>query len=198
MIMKLLNLYTRKNNRILKKSGKIIKILLIGLFIISTSDSHTQSTSDNKGQKQNKNQSITTFFLVRHAEKIISESQNPELNSDGIKRAAKLCEMLLKSGINKIYSTDYIRTRETVKPLADQLDLDIQLYKPRDKKFIIKLLSDNSGSNILIVGHSNTIPDLVNQLIGEKKYKYLQDNEYNKLFMVSHFSNVAKCTIIQY
>jgi len=196
--MKFLNLYKRKTNRIFNNSVKFIKILLIGLFIISTSDSHTQSTSDNKGQKQNKNQSITTFFLVRHAEKIISENNNPELNADGIERASKLCDMLLKSGVNKIYSTDYIRTIETVKPLADKLDIKIQLYKPGDKKFITNVLSANTGSNILIVGHSNTIPGLVNQLTGEKKYKNLQDNEYNKLFMLSIHDNKSKCTLLQF
>lgn len=190
------NIFKNPGSWILK-----IKTILFLLIILShTPFSYCQQQAANKPVDSGaiENNYITTVFLVRHAEKLKSESKDPGLHPDGIIRAAKLCKMLLKTGINKIYSTDYIRTRETVKPLADSLNIDIQLYKPGDTKIIREIMSDSTGSKILIAGHSNTIPQLVNQITGEKKYKDLKNDEYNKLFIVSLTENSSKCIILQY
>src|SRR5438876_2482596 len=65
---------------------------------------------------------VTTLILVRHAEKAI-DPNNPDvdLNADGQDRAQELVRMFGDSGINAIYATQYKRTQETVKPLADRL-----------------------------------------------------------------------------
>lgn len=129
-------------------------------------------------------QAQTTIFLVRHAEKMDS-SRDPELNLQGKARAVRLMELLSNTGIEQIYSTDYVRTRDTAKPLAEKLNLSINSYRPFDEELVATLKTEMDGKKILVVGHSNTIPDLVNQLIDEKAYQQLADDAYSNLFVVT-------------
>ena len=80
-------------------------------------------------------QSGTTIFLVRHAEKVDS-SRDPELSLPGKARAVRLKELLSEVGIDHIYSTDYIRTRDTAKPLAEVMDLPIESYRPFEEELV--------------------------------------------------------------
>jgi len=170
-----------------------LMISLVVMFVLSSScycqDKNIQSKKDSL---------ITTIFFVRHAEKVIDESDNPELNNRGKERAEKLSFILEKSGITKIYSTDYKRTKDTVKPLADKLELKILLYDPANKKFLKELLSENKGTSIIIVGHSNTIPGMINEVLNSDSYDQLDDNEYDKLFIVNIIGEKSKCNVIQF
>ena len=127
--------------------------------------------------------SQTTIFLVRHAEKVDS-SRDPDLSLDGKARAVRLMELLQDANVKAVYSTDYIRTRETARPLAEKRNLSVETYRPFDEAMVTGLKSSQAG-NVLVVGHSNTIPDLVNKLIGETRYEQLADTEYSKLFVVT-------------
>lgn len=126
----------------------------------------------------------TTIFLVRHAEKVDS-SRDPELSLQGKARAVRLMELLSETGVDQIYSTDYKRTRNTARPLAEKLDLFIESYRPFEEELVTTLKDEMEGKKILVVGHSNTIPALVNQLIGEKVYEQLPDDAYSNLFVVT-------------
>src|SRR4029079_2773114 len=82
-----------------------------------------------------------------------------------------------------VYSTNTIRTRSTAQPTADYFHLPVKAYGPRpDSAFIAELRMYKT--NVLIVGHSNTVDDIVNALTGQNKLKDLDDAEYNKLFVV--------------
>ena len=140
--------------------------------------------------------SQTTIFLVRHAEKVDSSS-DPELSLDGKARAVRLKEMLVDAGIDKIYSTEYKRTVNTVKPLAETINLEITNYRPFDEELVAKLISAND-QQILVSGHSNTIPDLVNKLIGENRYTQLPDNEYSTIYVVTIEGESRDCLILRY
>ena len=110
----------------------------------------------------------------------------------------KLAYLLQSSNIDAIYSTNYIRTESTAEPLANMLGIEIQNYETYDSSFIDDVIDEHKGKNILIVGHSNTIPDLVNELIDEEKYKDLVDSEYNKIFVVTISNTYSKSVILQY
>ena len=97
----------------------------------------------------------------------------------------KLKELLVSQEINAVYSTPYARTKATVAPTAKANDLEVTEYKPMEKGFLKEVLEKHLGETILIAGHSNTIPDLVNELIGDKKYSQLDENDYNYLFIVT-------------
>ena len=130
----------------------------------------------------------TTVFLVRHAEKAGDPSErDPVLSDAGFARAQTLAHMLSEVGISAIYSTPYIRTQETVRPLANRLGLEMKVT-PVSRTLIedmaVILRHEHPGEVVLVVGHSNTIPPLVNAL-GAGRYENLSEEEYDDLFMVS-------------
>ena len=89
-----------------------------------------------------------------------------------------------------MYSTNYKRTRQTALPIAKNNNLEIISYTP--KKFITEeFIQNNKGKHIVIVGHSNTTPQLVNRLLGEKKYEDIPDGDNNDLFIVTHTKNTV-------
>ncbi|HMG93761.1 MAG TPA: phosphoglycerate mutase family protein [Chryseolinea sp.] len=128
---------------------------------------------------------LTTFILVRHAEKGDDGTKDPDLSEDGKKRANRLAEMLAKTSITAIYSTAYKRTRNTVWPLANAKGLGILSYDPLKGDVIDKMLNDHVGGTVVISGHSNTIPWTANYLTGKNDLKDFADNDYKNFLVVS-------------
>ncbi|QOI97711.1 MAG: histidine phosphatase family protein [Flammeovirgaceae bacterium] len=128
----------------------------------------------------------TTFILLRHAEKDMKQSTNdPDLSEAGKKRAQRLAVMLDKTAVTAIYSSNYKRTRQTVEPLAQKKGLTIQSYVPNKDEDIDRILAANQGGTVVVAGHSNTIPQFVNYLLGEAQYHTFEDGEYGNLLVVS-------------
>ena len=128
----------------------------------------------------------STFYLIRHAEKVRTNKsdRDPELNEKGILRALDWKEYFLDKDITKIYSTNYKRTLETVKPFQEAIGLATILYSPSSidyKDFI----SSNKGEIVLVVGHSNTIPNFVNELINDQVYAQIDDLNNSNLYIVN-------------
>lgn len=126
---------------------------------------------------------ITTIFLVRHAEKVNDGSADPALTSSGAARADELAYMLKHIKLDAIYSTPYIRTSQTVLPTAKEKGLEVKLYEPAEEGFLNRILRTYSGGTVLIVGHSNTIPELANELAGQSDFSDLDDAIYDNLFI---------------
>lgn len=127
----------------------------------------------------------TTLFLVRHAEKIILASPDPPLTAEGTARAQELAYLLEHVHLDAVYATPYLRTHYTGLPTAKAKGLEIQEYKPGDKGFMERLLKEHTGETILIIGHSNTIPSLANQLLGREEFSDLDDATYDNLFIAT-------------
>lgn len=124
-----------------------------------------------------------TIYLVRHAEKQ-AETKNPPLTLCGKERAKQLATILSTANIKTIYSTRYQRTMSTASPLSTKQSIAIKNYDPRKlEQFAlhIKLHKENA----LIVGHSNTTPQLTN-LLGDIKVKDMDEKDYQVLYQV-HF-----------
>lgn len=128
---------------------------------------------------------VTTFYLIRHAEKDRTNPDDidPELNQDGLGRAMHWAEILNEVALDAIYTTDFERTRMTAAPASVKQDITVQVYDP-DELNIDQFITDNLGKNVLVVGHSNTTPDMVNKLIGEEKYGPMDDTDNGSLFIV--------------
>lgn len=131
-------------------------------------------------------ETCSTFYLIRHAEKVrVDKSENnPALNEKGILRAQNWKNYFLDKEISKIYSTDYKRTIRTVQPLAINNNIETVIYSTSDFKFD-DFIKSNIGENTLVVGHSNTIPDFVNELINEEYYTQIDDLNNSNLYVVS-------------
>lgn len=125
--------------------------------------------------------SPSVIFIVRHCEKAMESTDNPNLAEEGKKRAEHLAEILKNTGIEAVYSTNYKRTMQTAEPLANAMKLSPMVYEPRDANFGEQLRK--SGKKVLVVGHSNTVPDLLNQLSGTKNYQ--PHDGYGDLWVVT-------------
>lgn len=147
-------------------------------------------------QSFSQEQKITTFILVRHAEKVADGSQDPELSQQGIERSIKLAELLKNSKIDAIYSTNFKRTRNTVSVVAKEKALEVKLYESSKPAEIDKMISENTGKTILVVGHSNTIPGIANQLIGKNEYQNFADAEYGNIIIVSVLEKGKSATVV--
>ena len=126
------------------------------------------------------------IYLIRHAEKVRTDKsdRDPDLNNKGFIRAENWKDYFFDKDISKIYSTNYKRTVKTVKPLAENKNLEIIIYSSDDIVYQ-NFLNSSVGENTIVVGHSNTIPDLVNNLINEDHYDQIDDLTNSNLYIVS-------------
>lgn len=122
-------------------------------------------------------------FLVRHAEKT-TQKTDPALTEAGEARAIALADRLEDEGITHIHSSDTKRTRDTAAPLAARLDLDVLIYDARDLPAIAAKLQATSGRH-LVVGHSNTTPQLTELLGGDGGTPIVEATEYDRLYVVT-------------
>lgn len=135
---------------------------------------------------------VSTFYFIRHAEKDRSDSENsdPELSQDGLGRAMHWDEILKDVELDAIYSTDYQRTAMTAAPISVNRNIDVQYYEPQMIDYA-EFKSENLNKNILVIGHSNTTPEFVNQMLGEDKYFAMDDNDNGSLFTVQIVNGIA-------
>lgn len=170
---------------------RLIQSLLLCCFMVAAVNVQAQSKT------------TTTIIVLRHAEKDTSKAgsqmmqSDPPLSEAGKARAEKLVTVLNKYAINNIYSTNYSRTKSTVTPLALQFGLEIQLYDPRNPRVLLDQLKTMEGKTIVVVGHSNTVPKLVNALAGTS-YADLDESVYDQLYIVTITDGVAKVDVRTY
>lgn len=150
----------------------MIRVLYIAVIILLTS-CHT-----------------TEYYVVRHGEKEMGTTMTSTttmttdvpLSAAGKERAEALKNLLISKKIKTIYSTNTIRTKSTVKPLSEAVRVPVQIYNPGDTNFVSTL--KQSAGNVLVVGHSNTVDDIVNSLMGKTILTDLPDSQYGDLFVM--------------
>ena len=135
-------------------------------------------------------QATTTIIFFRHAEQTSHDKSDSPLSEAGQRRVAELTRQLVDAdvvaGIDAIYSTPYIRSLETARPLADQLDLPINSYAADDTEEILDtILKNHKGKIILVIGHSNTIPVLIANLGASKKVPAIAQYEFDNIYIIS-------------
>ncbi|WP_432411269.1 SixA phosphatase family protein [Rasiella sp. SM2506] len=139
--------------------------------------------TDKKEEKPVEESTLTTYYLIRHAEKDRNIADNPGLMAIGKERATHWANFFKDIPLEAVYSTDYNRTKETAAPIAKNKSLTVLLYNP-DKLYDTEFQEATKGKNVLIVGHSNTTPSLVNTILGENKYPPISDTENAMLYKV--------------
>lgn len=144
------------------------------------------------------------IYVVRHAEKqVLTDSASMKtmgsdvpLSDPGLIRAFNLRNGLKKKHITQIWSTPTRRTMSTADPLSKYIKVPITNYKNTDS--LVKVVKAGSG-NVLIVGHSNTVDDIVNGLCGKKEVDGdLDDKEYDNLFYIKMTKKGAVFTRLKY
>ena len=129
---------------------------------------------------------ITTYYFIRHAEKDRSDpsEKDPHLTEEGLKRAQNWSTVLQHITFDAVYATDFNRTIETGHPVAVKNGLTILPYKVSEN-YDQDFKTATKGKTVLIVGHSNTIPDFVNTVIGKKKYEEIDDAINGNLYIIT-------------
>ncbi|NMP33019.1 histidine phosphatase family protein [Thalassotalea sp. M1531] len=122
-----------------------------------------------------------TLYLVRHAEKQ-SDRKDPSLTRCGMLRANQLAEMLKHIEINAVYSTHYKRTMATARPTANAKNVSVIQYAPNGLEQLVRTLKAKQ-QNALVVGHSNTTPQLVALLTGNNIVP-MTEKEYQHFFQI--------------
>jgi phosphohistidine phosphatase SixA len=119
-------------------------------------------------------------LLVRHAETAPDGTPDPPLSARGRARAEALAEHLAAAGIERILASHLRRTHETAAPLAARLGLEVEIYDPHDLSAAAAMVT-GSEVTTLVVGHSNTTPELAGLLGGEPGSPIAED-EHDRLY----------------
>lgn len=150
----------------MKKKMTFIWVMGIALGLLSSCASHT-------------------LYLVRHAEKAATPANDPPLTAAGQQRALALRDSLSDKGIGIIYSTNTLRTRSTAEPLAQAIGVPIKPYTTDTLWEVARYLTKLRRTNALVVGHSNTLLPLLDQLPVTHQKKEIPDSDYDNLFVVT-------------
>jgi broad specificity phosphatase PhoE len=130
----------------------------------------------------------TTVLLVRHAEKAAEPAADPPLTPDGEARAQALVTVARDAGVTAIVTTQFQRTRLTAAPLAQALGITAEVVNARGtdhpREVARLVLERHAGETVLVVGHSNTIPDIVAAL-GAPHPGVIADSTHDNLFIVT-------------
>ncbi|MEO6329495.1 MAG: phosphoglycerate mutase family protein [Ginsengibacter sp.] len=129
----------------------------------------------------------TYYYVVRHAERQDNSAGSP-LSAIGLQRAAILRDSLISKGIDSIFASTFIRTQQTAQPLATALGKPLRIYLPDTTVGLIAALKKINGKEILVVGHSDKVPDIVQGLSGQTVPAIAFD-DFDNLYIIK----VKKC-----
>jgi broad specificity phosphatase PhoE len=134
----------------------------------------------------------TTVILVRHAERVPGDSQDPELSVAGQARAKALLAVARDAHVNTVFVTQFRRTKDTAAEVVATLGIPVvEITVERGKvaehadAIAKRILEKHRGQTILVVGHSNTIPAIVKALTGVAAAE-IPDDEFSRIYVVVH------------
>lgn len=126
------------------------------------------------------NNSTTVVLLVRHGDRdnaplCTDALGGPQLNATGNTRATELAHVGEDAGIQAIYTSEFCRTKQTVQPIQNLTGLapvEVNQYDagthtvPDVADLVNRLNTTNVGQTVLVAGHSDTVPLIIDQLGG--------------------------------
>jgi phosphohistidine phosphatase SixA len=132
---------------------------------------------------------MTTVFVVRHAEKVVDGTPDPVLSTAGVAHAGRYASLFAVPGSGQrlaaVYATEFRRTQQTAEAVARPLGLRVQL-SPADNPtaLVTHIKRYHRGASVLVVGHSNTVPEVIRAL-GGRQVAPFADTDYGRLYVVS-------------
>ena len=178
-----------------------VKTTSINGLHIKDIKSNVISTEEGEILTLNEDSIAKVFYLVRHAEKDTANKENPILSTEGNLRATKIADIMRGTRVDAIYSTMKLRTLYTVDSLADIKAMSVLPYDNQGLKGLLQTLKESYEFNrIFIVGHSNTIPSITNNLAGKDIFtKAFDEEEYdNFVIVVENKSGTVEAYTLKY
>ncbi len=133
----------------------------------------------------------TTVIVIRHAEKQLGTIDDAPLSPEGEQRATRLAQMFGDSNafgrVRKIYVTDAHRTQQTAAELAQRLNLKPVVVDAQESTSSLarQVLGENRGGFAIVIGHANTVPELVADLSGNKNVPPIAEREFDTMYVVT-------------
>ena len=133
----------------------------------------------------------TTIVLVRHAEKELGAISDAPLSPEGETRAARLAQMFGDASafgrVQKIYVTNTRRTQQTANGVAQRVAVEpiVVEAKTSSADLARQVLRENRGGRALVVGHSNTVPEIVASLTHSDSVPPIGDEEFDTMYVVT-------------
>jgi len=131
----------------------------------------------------------TTVILVRHAEKA-DGSRDPDLSESGIARATELARVLADVEVHALYASQFRRTQQTLDPVGERRKLPVEVFPVESqdvpayaRRLAGRLLDAYAGKTVLVAGHSNTVPTLI-EALGIASAPSIDESDYDDLFLV--------------
>lgn len=144
----------------------------------------------------------TTVVVVRHAEKEIGAISDAPLSPEGEQRADRLANMFGDTQpfgrLARIYVTNTRRTQQTALRLSQRLGITSEVVdaKTESADLAHRILDENRGSRVLVVGHSNTVPEIVKALSGADDVPPIGEEEYDTMYVVT-VPSIGKATVLR-
>jgi phosphohistidine phosphatase SixA len=148
-----------------------------------------------------------TVFLIRHAEREDEPKQDPPLSKAGIERSQALARLLSNAGIKAILTSQYARTKQTAEPLATKLGITVTPFtlkvnpsNPRQitdesTAEVTNKILENRGASVLVIGHGNSIPDLI-KMLGGDIVPTIDEKNFDDLYVVTVYAK-GKAKVVQ-
>jgi broad specificity phosphatase PhoE len=131
----------------------------------------------------------TTVIVIRHAEKLTVSAADPALSAAGEARAALLARMFGDTKgagrLDAIYVSDTLRSRSTAAPLAARLAIAPVAAADDPKGLARRVLRENSGKRVMVIGHVNTVPEIVSALAGRSDIPGIDEQDFATMYVVS-------------
>lgn len=129
---------------------------------------------------------VATFIVVRHAEKGTDDGKDPSLSEAGRKRAQNLALLLSKTPLSAVYATGYKRTQQTARTAADAHGIAVTTYDAQSPATALasQLRAAHAHGTVLVVGHSNTVPEIVAALSGTN-VEPMGDGQFDRIYRVA-------------
>jgi len=128
-----------------------------------------------------------TIILVRHAEKMVvpPENKDPDISVQGEARAKEIARMFGSSGITAIYATQFKRTQQTVKPLAERLRVPVTVVEAKKTSDLVaQIRARGAGETVFIAGHNNTVPEIIAAL-GGPTFPIIPETDFDNLYILT-------------
>jgi broad specificity phosphatase PhoE len=144
----------------------------------------------------------TTIVLIRHAEKQVGAISDAPLSPQGEIRASRLAQMFGDSEsfgrIGRIYVTDTRRTQQTAAGLAQRLGLKAEIIEAKadSRDLARRVLRENRGGRALVVGHSNTVPEIVAAIARVEEVPPIGDEEFDTVYVVT-VPTIGKVSVLR-
>ena len=140
---------------------------------------------------------VAEYIVVRHAEKGTDDARDPSLSEAGAARAQSLAHLLADTPLHAAYATAYKRTQQTARPTATARGLAVTTYDAKlpIATFVAQLRTAHAEGTVLVVGHSNTVPEIVSTLSGQP-VEPMPETVFDRLYRVTIDSS-GVATLIQ-